>query len=1084
MDIKNTVHTLFEEQVKCSPDKIAAIFANQSLTYGELNEKANQLAHFLRESGIKSDTPVALCMERSFDFLICILAILKAGAAYLPIDANHPVERLLFILSDSKSPVLITKAVLKHQFTQYQGTLILLEAAEKEISKREKSNPDPLATSQHLTYVIYTSGSTGTPKGVLIEHQSLINYCQWFAEYCQPHPKIDFSSNPVFDMSVTCTIVSLMLGLTVVICHDEVKKVPQRYLKYLQEHKINSIKLTPSYFKELLHEAKNYYIPLPDIKSIILGGENLSAFECRSWLALYPEHSLFNEYGPTETTVAISTYKITSSNVHALETNVPIGKTGAHMSCCVLDENKRIVPDGEAGELYIGGICLARGYLMQADLTQKQFIKDPFNPDENARLYKTGDLCRKRADGIIEYLGRIDDQIKIRGFRIEPGEVERHVTAHSAIKAAVVLAQKDHLDELRLIAYFIPHDDKTEPDTRQIRLYLQNLVPDYMIPTAFVSVNSFPLSASGKLDKSALPLPMLNNSQNYKRPSTALEKKLSKIWSQELGLQSIGLHDDFFELGGHSLSAGRIISKINSSLGKNISLHDFYQASSIEKLIPKIKNTKKKSKKNRNMIPKWYNNATNTPLCDFQFLLWMANTFESRAKKLNIIAKKRLQGRLNRAALEFAFQAILKKQEVLVYRVLTFYPMQQVQKYQSVNITEVNLESLSEQECDKALEASIIQLAKIYPWPKNSPLIIARLFFLQKDVTELQICMPHIISDDISPEILFSDLSKFYLLYFKQPDINTIKTDTHYKEYVLHEQYNLQTNFDRDIRFWEHYLKDSYLFSFPKEHIVHNMKSKKLAYSTYSQIPEKNLNNLKLFCKKNHISMNDGLCAALALALHNCCVNYQKEEPCIFMNIIKSTRDNPIYDETIGCFLRLEPIKIEMNNNTSLSVLSKQIHQSRMDTSLYQNCSNLVKLTSVKTFIQKRNKIKEIFINLFAPIYSALFHLPPIYRKIFKLYGGRLISFKRNNRFLININVKSNFFSDSNTKEDNLFGLNTVNTNNTSIDLFAMDNIFEACFLCDDSQKNHYLVISANLKPDFRELIAKEVIQIIDSAAL
>lgn len=548
------------------------------------------------------------------------------------------------------------------------------------------------------------------------------------------------------------------------------------------------------------------------------------------------------------------------------------------------------------------------------------------------------------------------------------------------------------------------------------------------------------------------------------------------MWAEELNIDRIGLNDNFFELGGHSLSAARIVSKISHELQKNITLYDFYKTACIKKLIPIIKRTKKATKDKNTYNLKKYNEVSSCPLSDFQFLLWMSNTFEPRAKKLNIVARKRMQGRLNIMALEFAFQAVLKKHEVLIYRILKFKPEQKARKNLCFQLIEKKILASEEHDIEKELELSMNELIDFHPWPKDEPLIIGRLFHLTNDTEELQICMPHLISDHASIEILFSDLSKFYLLYHSQP-IEEIKTDSHYKKYIFTERNTIETALDKDILFWEDYLKDTSLFAFPEEYIVKDMKAAQLPYSTYAEIPKSALNNLKSFCELNHISINNGLCAILALALRECCDTNQNETPYTLMNIIKSTRENPIYDHSIGCFLRVEPVKINLNEQLSLPELAQQIHQSTIETSNYQQCSNLIKFSSASTFNQKR-KIHQHLLDLLTPLYTKFLQIPPVYRKILKRCGGRLISFKRTNHFLINLNVRNNFIFEGNREEPS-FGLKLEPIQNYQEELLAIDSVFEACFFCDDNKRTHYLVISANLKPEFRMLITQQVIQIM-----
>jgi len=1085
MTIQKTLHTLFEAQVKKRPDTLAIVCTGLSLTYGELNAKANQLAHYLRNHGVKKEVVVALCMTRSLDCLITILAILKAGGAYVPLDVSQPEERLLFILNDNNQPILITQAALQEKFINYQGRVLTLEQEANEISQQATHNPDPLVTSKHLAYIIYTSGSTGTPKGVLIEHGSVVNYCLWLASYCRckPAQRIDFSSNYIFDMAVTTSIAPLTLGLTIIICSDEIKKGVRPYLNYLAHNKVNIIKMTPSYFKVVLLEVKRRFIKLPHLQTIILGGENLSTTDCSSWLFSYPKHTLFNEYGPTEATVAVSQYKVCKKNISSLGVNVPIGNPGTTMNYYIFDADNTIVPKGEHGELYIGGICLARGYLNQPKLTKKYFIKNPFSNNENDRLYKTGDLCRELPDNTLEYLGRMDDQVKIRGFRVEPGEIEKYLSRHPAINGAVVLAREEALNEKRLIAYYILEDALHAPSVSQLRHYLQLQLPDYMIPTAFVRVDAFPLTANGKLNASELPIPQFTSNQYFLAPSSELEKTLAELWSEELGVKPIGLKDDFFELGGHSLSAARIISKLNHSLGKNINLHDFYESPTIEELVSLInkKDDNEETWSIQNQSP--YTDSTQLPLSDFQLILWLSNTFEPKAKKLNITARKRLQGRLNVAALQFAFKAVFKKHEILLYRILKFSPMQSLQKSLPFKLSETSLQNLSERDCESALEESIKQLINCYPWPQDASMIIARLFYLKNDTLELQICMPHIISDNVSPEILFAELSRFYLLYNDQSIITQLASEKQYRSYIINEQNYLHAHLDRDIIFWGEYLKNAHLLTIPSEQVVKDMKLQGVAYSTYLKVPENVLTNLQGFCARNHLSAHDGLCATLLLALLNCCGNHNEQSQPVFINIVKSTRDNPCYDEALGCFLRLEPIKVTINKQSSLTSLSREIHEAAMNTNLHQQCSDLVKLASLGMFCQEKKIIKTYLMSLLTFLYTSFVSAPKINRKILNLCW-QLSSFERNNNFIININMQSNFLADEKIKNRSLFGLETQKIPIRHYDLLTIDAFLDVCFIRDENPSIPYIVISANLKPAFRERIAKEMIRIIESETM
>ena len=810
MDYSTTLHALFEMQVKKSPRKNALIFNKKILSYEQLNQKANQLAHHLRELGIKPDMPVVVCMERSFEFFIAILGILKAGGAYIPLDPTHPEERLLFILEESTSAIVLTTANFQKCFSRYSGKVLLIN--DDLISQGTKDNPEPNATANNLAYVIYTSGSTGTPKGVLIEHKGVVNYAFWFNKECinGAKEKIDCSSNPTFDFALTLTIVPLVLGLTVVICEEAVKKDPRRYIDYLQSNAISLIKITPSYFRVLFYEIKNKQKLFPHLKKIMLAGENLSSIDCLHWLERYPTHLLYNEYGPTETSVAVSLFIVDHYNVHHLGDTVPIGYLVPNASYYILKENGTVVAEGEDGELYLGGVCVSRGYLNNPSLTERYFIQDSFNPsNKSMKLYKTGDLCRLSSTGALECIGRIDHQLKIRGFRVELEEIEHCLSTHPAIKTAVVIASDKQSKEKRLIAYYLVNEQFKQIEVQELRDYLKRFLPDYMIPVLFVKMDHLPLNANEKLDRAALPVPQGTTNIDYKAPKKLLEKKLATIWSEELGIKYLGLNDNFFELGGHSLSAARVISKINHQFKKEINLQSFYQTPTITALASLVK--KAKTVEHEDIDAHELARKTTLPLSDFQLMLWLADTFEPKAKKLNIFTRKRIQGRLDVANLNKAFTALLQKHKILSYRISKFHPNHHLQKYKGFKIVERNLALLSDGENELIVEDSFQQLKNYYPWPKNKPQIVTRLFYLKNGTTELQMSMPHLIADDVCPDILLNDLSHFYYQANSQlqPEKNI------YKEYIVQEQHYFKKHLNEDLAFWDSYLKDTHLFPFP-----------------------------------------------------------------------------------------------------------------------------------------------------------------------------------------------------------------------------------------------------------------------------
>jgi amino acid adenylation domain-containing protein len=1067
------IHGLFEECVQKLHSNIAVSFEERSLTYCELNEKANQLAHYLLKLAVEQNTLIAISMERSLELFISIVGVLKSGCAYVPLDPTHPEIWLMTILEDNKAPILIIKSNQKEKFIRYRGQLVLIDNDWEVIKTNSVLNPCCSVNPENLAYVIYTSGSTGRPKGVLIEHKSVVNYIRWFgaySSYCSKH-SIDFSSNFIFDMAVTTSIAPLALGLHVIVCPEEIKRDISQYLNFLQKNNINLVKLTPSYFKFLLQEAKDNPIDLPSLQTIILGGENLHTIDCAHWLAIYPKHILFNEYGPTETTVAVTQYKVTKENIHKLGLNVPIGKPGPNMNCWLLDDDGFPVSVGSIGELYIGGICLARGYLNQKELTRERFINNPFNNGFSSKLYRTGDLCRYLPDGNMEYIERIDDQVKIRGFRIEPSEIAICLESHPAIKEAVVIAREIKSEEKQLVAYYVPQDIDIVPSVSEFRQYLKQRFADYMIPALFIMLEKLPLTSSGKLDKKALPEPDFSVLQIDILPRTILEQKLVDIWLEELNLERISIESNFFELGGHSLAAARIVSKIKNATGKKIDIEDLYKAPTISKLGVVITHAQDISK--TVIFPSQaFDSSKTIPLSDFQFLFWVSDVFEPKTKKLNIFARKRVFGKIDIKALSFAFESVFKNNEILSYQIPKYTPLQYLKKNLKFDIVEQDISKLTEQEMESELKISLDGLINYYPWKKSARLIIAKLFYLKNEMSELQVCTPHIISDDASMEILFSDLSEFYLNYNTKEMFINFK-NPQYSDYVLWEHNNFDRNLDKDMAFWEKYLKDVNLCTFSANKIVAEMEPQRLSYSTYLEITEQELKNLLQTCAKNQVSITDILCASTGLALKKYLefTNGKK----ILINIIKSTRDTEIFDKTIGCFLRLDPVKMNINDELSLIELSKRIQKSRIDTEIYQSCASIAKIACMNKSRWRNNRIRNYFIKKFVTLYAKILHKLKLQPKVLMKYAD-LISLRKKQDFLVNMNIRNNFITLNKNQNINIFGFKQSNVSSYQYDLLNINNVLDLTFLKDENLNKTYLVVSSNMQLSFREQIGKEII--------
>ncbi|NOK35298.1 non-ribosomal peptide synthase/polyketide synthase, partial [Corallococcus exercitus] len=564
------VHRLFEAQAARTPDAVALLHGADALTYGELNVRANQLARHLRRLGVGPEILVALCLEDPREFIIAVLAILKAGGAWLPLDPTLPSERLAFITSDAWAPVLVTDSSLEYLIDR-RGYVLLVDEHADRIEREAEGNLDGASDPSHLAYVIYTSGSTGRPKGTLLTHGGLCNTALQTLDFMDLGPErrlLQFFSTS-FDASVSEIFPALLSGATLVLASREEKMPGAPLLELVRQQAVTTLKVTPSVLAQLDPEG------LSGVRTLIVAGE-----ACTPELVerFAPGRRFVNAYGPTEATVCAAVN--TAVRARPLTLGRPFHNVEAH----VLDAQGGLVPPGVPGELYLGGMGLARGYLGRPDLTAERFVPHPFATEPGARLYRTGDRARWLPDGELEYLGRVDFQVKLRGFRIELGEVESVLSQSLSVREAVVVLREDSPGVKRLIAYVVPREGQ-EVDSASLRSHLQAKLPEYMVPSAFVALEALPLNANGKLDRQALPLPEASASAqaSFVAPRTPVEIQLARIWAQVLGLPRVGVHDNFFELGGDSIISLQVVARARL-VGLSLATRDLFQHQTLEAL--------------------------------------------------------------------------------------------------------------------------------------------------------------------------------------------------------------------------------------------------------------------------------------------------------------------------------------------------------------------------------------------------------------------------------------------------------------------------------------------------------------------
>jgi amino acid adenylation domain-containing protein len=574
------LHELFEDQVERTPDRTALVYEDRRLTYREFNARANQLARVIRSCGVGPDIPVGVFMERSLEMVLSLYGILKAGGAYVPLDPEYPHERVTFMLEDTNVPVILTQKHLLEDIPASPAKIICVDDEWPVIDRESKDNLSGGASAGNLAYIIFTSGSTGKPKGAMNEHRGIVNRLVWMQE----EYRLDGTDRVIqktpysFDVSVWEFFWPLLYGATLVVARPGGHRDSAYLVQTIVDNDITTIHFVPSMLQIFLEDRNAGRCK--SLKRVICSGEALP-YELQERFFKLLEAELHNLYGPTEAAVDVTYWACRrDSDLHL----VPIGRPVANTQTYILNRYMQPVPIGIPGELYLGGIQVGRGYMNRPELTAEKFIPDPFRQEPGARLYKTGDLCRYLPDGNVEYIGRTDFQVKIRGLRIELGEIEFEIGQHPDIREAVVVARGEGGDK-RLVAYMIAKDGK-KVNVDELRSHLKEKLADYMVPSAFIQMDFFPLTSSGKVDRRALPVPEGKRQIEtlFIAPESEMEKAIAGIWKDVLKLEKVGTRDNFFDLGGHSLLLVRVMNRIQQSLGKDITIVDMFQRPTIHDL--------------------------------------------------------------------------------------------------------------------------------------------------------------------------------------------------------------------------------------------------------------------------------------------------------------------------------------------------------------------------------------------------------------------------------------------------------------------------------------------------------------------
>ena len=909
------LHQLFEKQAEKYPDNVAIVFEEKKLTYKELNEKSNQVAHYLQSKGVKPETLVAICVERSVEMMVGLLGILKAGGAYVPLDPEYPQGRLAYMLKDSQSSVLISQDSLLAILPEHNAEVICLDKDWSVIDKMAKSNVDSGVNDSNLAYVIYTSGSTGNPKGVMTQHNSIANrllWNQWRYQLTSEDALLQ-KTTFCFDVSVWELFCPMLAGCRLVLAKPGGHRDNQYLINIIKNEKISIIDFVPAMLQVMI--ATPGFDECPSLKRVFVGGEALSA-ELMNQYYEFLDIPLHNFYGPTEAAIDVTSFEcIKGSDL----TRIPIGKPLANTQLYILNKDLKPVPVGVVGELHIGGIQLARGYLNREALTKEKFIDNPFADAPGAKLYKTGDHVRYLEDGNIEYLGRIDDQVKIRGFRIELGEIESAINVLEFVRTCVVLVKVDKSGNKHLVAYVI--GNKNELDVKEIKDTISKKLPDYMVPSQYISLDAMPLTSNGKINRKALPEPegQLVTSAEYVPPGNEIEQVLADIWSEVLGVEYVGIHDNFFELGGDSILSIQIGSRARNA-GLALTPKDIYEHQSILEL-SKVSGKKAavinaeqgevKGEVKLNPIQAWYFEQ------NFQDIHHWNQAVLINADKL-----------LDHNHLKNALNAIVKQHDALRLRYSEKNGkwIQEHKNMDNHDVEVIDLSNISENELSKVMED---QATKIQAGLSISegPIFRVVLFKIaESQNNRLLIVIHHLVIDGVSWRIIFEDMEKACRQQLNQQSISLgLKTSSFKKWNETLVGYAQSGKLSEEISYWSEVVSRK-VKQLPVDFVERNNSFESVDVVNVRVDKKKTQHLLQQATQAYNTEINDLLLTALAVTLNKWTKNSS------FIIELEGHGRERITDDidvsrTVGWFTSIYPVYLNINEALKISDIIKSVKE-------------------------------------------------------------------------------------------------------------------------------------------------------------
>jgi amino acid adenylation domain-containing protein len=904
------LHRLFEEQVKKHPTNIAVKFAGETLTYDELNRKANQLARRLRHLGVGPDMLVGLHLERSFNLVIGMLAVLKAGGAYMPLDLIYPKERLAFMLSDAGLKVLLTQQHLVNNLPQHEAATVLPDSWESFASESEEDLDDAELNSDNLAYVLYTSGSTGRPKGAMISHRSLLNYLFWAtrAYHVAAGTGAPVHSPIGFDLTLTGLFTPLLAGKSIVLLREE--EGVEDLLTALRDHDFSLVKLTPAHL-EVLKAMPSAEIAAQRARLFVVGGEALYGESLSFWREHNPDVRIVNEYGPTETVVGCCVYEVPFGD--SIDETVPIGRPIDNTQLYILDPHMKPLPLGIAGELYIGGVGLARGYLKRPELTAERFVPDPFGDGAGKRLYRTGDLVRARMDGTLEFIGRRDRQVKIRGYRIELAEVETTLIRLPEVREAVVA-----LDDTTLIAYVV-----SDGSSDEIRRALQAQLPAYMVPSQVVALERFPLTTHGKVDQRelrALAAAAERNTGEGGTPLTEVEQGVAEMWGEALGVKSVGREANFFDLGGHSLLAMQVIGRVRERFQIEIPLHRLFEWPTVAEFAGQIEAIRQTAEPSADVIQPIARQGA-LPLSFAQERFWYLDRLRPGNPDYNCCSLLHVTGPLNVPALEQAINQIIRRHEVLrtIFAEVEEQPVQVILPDQPITLPVLDLNDSEARAVQERLASAEAQR----PFDLSTgPLIRAHVRRINEREHLVAVTMHHIVNDGWSSDLFCKELASIYSSYVAGEPSRLTAPPIQYADFAHWERKQLSDDRLRAQRsYWQQQLAN-----LPEPITLSEQplppRSPRVARTQCFSIADSTLNHLQQFTRDYGVTLYATLMAGFAALLHL----YSGEDD-IVIGTPLSNRNRKETEELIGCLINTLALRVNLKGDPTFAELAKQVQK-------------------------------------------------------------------------------------------------------------------------------------------------------------